>query len=569
MPRIKIFGAEYKAAFESAQWVIANGILSEEMPDCHTDDYGCIHNGNNVFEFVDDTGFQSRSHESNFRITEDGANWFSLVRDPLSSEASNLLASGSHLWEEFLSDLSRKYHDKFFLVACKRSVSNENEDASNSNEEMFEQYSLFAQNILTNFYPDITEWELSQVFGENNFDDIYGLSLRMQIGTGGEKEIPMLGTLYFKQYGKRKMLPLSADDAKRIEESLTDSQENDEYTAELNRDVSATINSLNVLFSEFSKTIAEDTSGAVLAECVYFSAEDERNLRGLLSRIQNDNKVVVCKQVEILGISHLNLEKYSFIISDKKSGRELFALTGGVDGKILMLCLGCGEEGGLILNNRVSVKDPKTQDVRVFLLDPSQEDLGLNEKDLHYVKENGPFASHFITVGAMCKTVRNGMHCQRLRCKNQLISLNTPMGECDFCQDCPYPEVIYQTNEGELLYTPTLRFNSETISLESSENSAAKVCMCCGRTVTQLQNDLYCTLCGTAMAPDAAAERIGTTNYKKYSTILPLGMRKGKTKLCFEDDELLLFVLGKKKYIYHKMWLDNTGRKPQPHIVTG
>ena len=83
---------------------------------------------------------------------------------------------------------------------------------------------------------------------------------------------------------------------------------------------------------------------------------------------------------------------------------------------------------------------------------------------------------------------------------------------------------------------------------------------------------MFCELCATAIAPTAADVRVGEENYKKYSSMLPLkkrllGKSQQRVKLCFEDKEILLFVIGDKKYVFHKFWLDNHGRKPSPHIV--
>ena len=108
---------------------------------------------------------------------------------------------------------------------------------------------------------------------------------------------------------------------------------------------------------------------------------------------------------------------------------------------------------------------------------------------------------------------------------------------------------------------------AETIKLVTVDNIANKPCMCCGRYVSKLHADMYCKLCATATAPDGAAQRIGSENYEKYKTILPLHKRiasVSKQKLCFEDAELLVFVIGEKKYIFHKFWLDTNGYSKSP-----
>ena len=99
MSKIRILGADYKAAYESARHIIESGMLSEEMPGCYIDSSGCIHNGNNSFEFIDGSAFHNDINESDFKMTEDGANWFSSIRNPLDADEANLLSQGTHLWE--------------------------------------------------------------------------------------------------------------------------------------------------------------------------------------------------------------------------------------------------------------------------------------------------------------------------------------------------------------------------------------------------------------------------------------------------------------------------------------
>ena len=569
MPKIRILGADYKSAFEGARRIIKSGMLAEEMPGCYVDADGCINNGNNSFEFIDGNVFQNEIPESDFKITNDGANWFAPVRNFSNSTAAGSLSQGAHLWEEFLSDISRKYHDKFFLVACKKK-SNEARDEERIRAS-FEKYYLYTQNVMKNFYPEITDWEFSPVFDENNSEDIYGLSLRLQIGTGGEKEIPVLGTLYLKQHSKLRMMPLSVENAKRIEQNLDDISDDDEYSNHLNRDLDSTSNALNTLFSEFSRIMSEDKSGELLADCIHFDKADERNLRTLLSRIQNDNKTLVCKQVEILGISHVSWEKQTFIVSEKNSSKEMFAVIAGVDETLLMLCLGCDEEGEIILGNRIATTDSETNESRIYSINPDLSNLGLSEKDIEYIRRNSKVSSHHLAVGALCGMPRNENRCRRIRCKSQLVTLKTQRGECRFCADCHYPEVVFRTNDSQLYYTPDLLFNADSIQLEPADRISKKPCACCGRHVTELKNDLYCRLCATAFSSDAAVLKVGVENYKKYRSIFPLQKRLSsskKIKLCFEDAELLLFVLGEDKYIFHKLWLDNDGYLPSPVKVT-
>ena len=566
MPRVRVLGSDYKDAFDSARAIIGAGMLSDEMPGCYVDEEGCIHTGANEFEFIESDGYGDRSKESDFRITADGASWFSSIRRRAEGSLDDSESSNAHLWEEFLTDLSRKYHDKYFLVACKRRASKKGDGSEQ--DAINEQYKEYVTNIMQTFYPAIRDWDFTVPNGGSaGFDDIYGLSLRMQIGTGGEKEIPVLGTLYFKQHGPHRMLPLAAEDAEKIESSLESMDDSGSKDQMINVDIAETNNTLNLLFSELTRIIGEDKLGDHLVDCLRFDDADSGSLRSLLTRIQNDNKVLVCKQVEILGISHVNWERYAYTVDDKRTGTALFGIVGGIDGKVVMSCLGCKDNADLVLSNRVTVQDPETKEKTTFVIDPSVMGLGLSEEDMDTITRSGHFTDHYMNVGSFCGTPRNGKACSRTLCKSYLIDVETSSGVMHFCRDCSFPEVLYTDEDGVVHYTPNLRFDTQAMKLVLPEKLSAKPCTVCGRYVTALHADMYCNLCAKSIQPNAADKKTALINYKKYKNLIPVQKRMAaarKTKLCFEDDELLLFVLDEKKFLFHKFWLDEGGYSKSP-----
>ena len=561
MPKIRVLGNGYKSAFESAKAIISAGMLDDEISTCFVDNENCIHNGPNVFEFVEGNSLGDKLSESDFRIEKDGASWFSSIRKIAKGKASAAETSDAHLWEEFIADISRKYHDKYFLVSCHKRNSSRSAD---ENDEIFERYNLYASNIMNFFYPQITDWEFYEVTDNENFDDIYGLNLRLQIGTGGEKEVPVLGTLYFKKHGNHRMIPLAAEDAICIEKNLEisgDSTSTLPYTP----DIDETNNTLNTLFSELTRIISEDIAGTHLVDCLHYDEDDAQAIQGLLSRIQNDNKMLVCKQVEVLGVSHVNWEKRSYIISNKRTGEDAFSIVGGIDGKVVMSCLGCTTPTDLILNNRITFTNAEDNTSVSMTIDPGQPDLGLTPEMAEMVNASDLFSSHHLLIGALCGTPREKKPCSKIRCKSTLVELETPRGVASFCRDCPYPEVVYTDHEGDSHYTPTLRLDTETMRLVLPTEVAETPCHFCGRTVATLKGDKYCQLCSTVHNPDEASRRVASDRYEKYKTILPLHVRMAKgTKRCYEDAELLIFVVGGKKLIFHKFWLDSKGYVRSP-----
>ena len=198
-------------------------------------------------------------------------------------------------------------------------------------------------------------------------------------------------------------------------------------------------------------------------------------------------------------------------------------------------------------------------------IDPGQPDLGLTPEMAEMVNASDLFSSHHLLIGALCGTPREKKPCSKIRCKSTLVELDTPRGVASFCRDCPYPEVVYTDHEGDSHYTPTLRLDTETMRLVLPTEVAETPCHFCGRTVATLKGDKYCQLCSTVHNPDEASRRVASDRYEKYKTILPLHVRMAKgTKRCYEDAELLIFVVGGKKLIFHKFWLDSKGYVRSP-----
>ncbi len=572
MSVIRVLGNDYKAAFESARSIIKKGLLAQELPECYVDENGYIHNGPNTFEFIDKDDMNDASKRSDFSISEDGASWFKNIRDIARNPGSTSSESNVHIWVEFLASISNLYHNKFFLVSCKKK--NSDVDAN----KISETYRTYTDKIMKTFYPQISDWHFVAPFeGSAGFDNIYGLSLRLQVGDGVGKEVPVLGTLYLKQINVNRMMPLSADEAKMVEKSFESVDENALNTTSVKRsdaikDTNATSNTLNLLFSELTRVIEEDSFGDYLVDCIKFDDDDESIINGILSRMQNDNKVLVCNQVEILSISHLNWEKYSYTVDDNRTGKSLFGIIGGIDGKMTMHCLGCNQSQDLIANNRIIFTDSESEERVTVVINPELDNLGLTRNETELIRKSGHFSSHYIKVGARCGSPRGKKACSRTVCKSNLISVETNEGMCDFCRECPYPEVLYKDGEGNIYHTPSLVFDTQQLKLVPKDMVANKPCQCCGRYVTRLNNNMYCDLCAKPSRADMATKKAAMDKYNKFKNLLPLRARmtsSNKIKMCFEDSEILLFTIDDKKYIYHKFWLEEGGYSRSPEDITG
>ena len=133
--------------------------------------------------------------------------------------------------------------------------------------------------------------------------------------------------------------------------------------------------------------------------------------------------------------------------------------------------------------------------------------------------------------------------------------------------------MVYTTNDGERRYTPSLVFafdKRDMIEKINDEgNSATVKCSCCGRTFST--DAVKSKLCPTCFAHTADFDKSeARLRYADYKEMLSLGVRLKymfTKKYCFEDDGIILFVMGNKKYIVDKLDIKENGYLKKPTAI--
>ncbi len=543
--RIEINGADYKEAFSSAKALIQSGLVRGTI-DCAVLSDGSIKHGDDIFVFVEQIQ-EFATEQSRLVMTSEGASWFEGFRRRARGEASETEEDGTQKWKQFITALADAYHKRYFLSAFRKT--NDGDGAAQLDE-----YESYAQNMMSTLF-DITPVTLSPVSERDIEDeDIYGLSLCLQIGNGMGELIPVLGTVYIKRYGKDFTL-MTGFEAEALEHSL-DLTDDDSLAEETAVD-SATVSALLDAFEHYTKD--EDNH---LADSLYFTeAVDHDAVKTCLDATAIANMNLQCRSVQILGISNIKWKPHAYDICD--GADHIFRIHSSISGGITLFCLGCDVKEPVIDNNILVYVDKhgKRHDV---VIHPEQGNLGLDGATLDAVRASDVVSSHYIPIGAHCKQkVRGGM-CSKKRCRQNLIELPLRGGEdtAFFCADCPNPEVVYTDATGTH-FTQTLTFVPSEGGLFPSEET--RVCQSCERPFRSDGKASMCSFCSKFSRDEAAA------NYKKYREILPLTLRmfagKGE-RLCLEDDELLLFRLGDNKYIFHKFSLRERGYIQNPKKTT-
>jgi hypothetical protein len=247
--------------------------------------------------------------------------------------------------------------------------------------------------------------------------------------------------------------------------------------------------------------------------------------------------------------------------------RRAFRVKVGPNDSVTFFCT-CNDENNCLIDaNVITCKSPKTGMITKIEINPKKSDLGLNASTLELIRSESGFADHCFPVSCS-ELMRRNINCTRYRCKCNTIRFDVDGKPRFKCADCPYPEVVYRHPDGKLSYTPTLKFNTDTLSATESNTDTCRVC---GRSylITDLNSDFLCPFCASAYdaaeSGDATEEQYKT--YKRYAGVIPLSKRFGvsrKKKYCFENDDRLVFILGKNKYFFDKLNITENGFITKP-----
>lgn len=565
MPEIKITEGEQRAAFDAVYNIISSGLLTSIGGISLNTDSGVINHGNMSYVFLD--GGLDESAETkgeSFTIEEDGASWFKGFRGNADPDIAALGA-----WEVFLGNFSSEFHKKFFLTAYPMRRC---EADGAFGEKLGDNVCRF----LSAIYPHITDMTVARTSGNVGEEDVYALTLRMQIGTTMGEKVPMVGKLFMSRssdirlFRERDLKPIPSEDAElmfRDFETYSDKRTVADLGLIAATDIKSTATVLGEISKKLSSMIAANEEYPI-SDYVFFDPESEKKLDSMLEKLAVGERVLECGQIEVLGVSNIRWQTTTLDIVSS-TGAKLFRVSGGTDNKVTVRCLGCG--GADIVSNNVITAKLEGGDVLRLPIDLSQRDFGISEKDLELIRSSETVAAHYVKrSNAVCKWGSRKKKCPSYICRAHLVTL--PEGET-VCRACKYPEIVYKGSDGLDHYTPKSTFVSDLSEFRPSPE-AVKCQGGCGRYIGRGDNTL-CPLCREVknlMKGREEAEK----RYGRYRSLIPIEARllgAGYTKLCYEDRELLIFVFAKelpsgglvpkKKFLFHKLWADgNTVKAP-------
>lgn len=538
-------GRKYKDAFLSICSLVNRGGIDRSIVQSCKDDRW-IETEQYIFEYTGDV--EAIDTGTQLGMMPSGATWFMGFRG---SKSDHVMGA----WHSLIELVSTNYHKEYSLMEYVQ-------QSPLANEEELNKYIALIKRITDGLQLPVTK--ILPARQEESLEDVYAVSLRMELFSGVGEPRPLLCKIYFRKRNQA-FVPVRTEDALAMdgyirhlveERSAGGVHVGDSSETEI---VDNVLNSVSkLIFGEYQY----DFSQSILVT----NPTDEKALEDFASNESQDEVRLECKKLRVLSISHVQWYDtvFSVFINDQKAYR---AKVGANDVVSLYCCCGDGQDK-LIENNTVLCTSQKTGEVTEIRLNTEREDLGLNASQLEMIQKESAFADHNFMISCS-ELVRRSVECTRYRCKGNTVTFDVDGSIRYKCADCPYPEVVYRYPDGKMAYTPLLSFDAQTLSVVDADTST-ETCRFCGRSYERnhLNAEFLCSFCefATTASQNNLATAVHRKNYKRYAGMLPLRKRmfaSGK-KYCFENADRLCFVLGKHKYFFDKLKLKDSGWIDKP-----
>lgn len=561
---------DYKETFDAVSKLIRAGAFYGTESAKYEVRGNAIYDG--TYEYVLSGKNTDAEKQENHYFTPSGATWFKCLRGEYEQ-------NDDAIWYNFMIDVREEYHKQYSVVVY--------EQLPKSKEELKKAQEI-SENIIAGFATlfcdelNIEEAEFHPVTDEKTVEDIFGASMRIELSaeaTSGAS-LPLLCKVYFNR-NSLGTKPLTWQMAKQYDREIASLIPEESRADECDRSegvIANTIDAMEKLFNnqeinfadytwlgEIGMPTTDDEERAANFKDENDSAlsENERKqrraLRKMYIQMSHDNFALECQRVDLLYISHIKAESY--VCDMYTNGTPTLRIELGINNSVTIKCLNCGNGDILVDRNEIfyEVKGVK----KVAVLDLSRKNFGLSDEVIDEIKQHSSISKHFIR-----KTCMN--ICSQLKCKSQLFNIN---GEL-YCSDCSRQEIIYTDTEGKKFFTPTMTVATDTMKVyapESAELELLGMCSMCKRTVSNenLERGMCKGVCASAANKNDKRSKPKKL-YKTYRGVLPLTTRIAaltSSKRCYEDNEIVVFAVGNKKYILNKLNIKERGYLDKPYEV--
>ncbi len=465
------------------------------------------------------------SASGDYAFREDGASWFTPLRESNAADVN----SGNRAWIAFIEQVSQRFHNnyshlEYFCDKSRARVVSESTDRA-------------VATALCKLF-GIKHDGIQKVAEDVNYAFL-GATLKLMLNKNGFSQ-PVLAKVLFSN-GR----PVKCEVAEEILASLTTSDTNSKHSGKTfsrKADVDRT-EEINDLLSAFFAGVGSE--GDLLDYLILNGEEDNDIVRALEGY---DDAAISCDSVKLLNLFSVNWpgRGYDVLRDDTPLFRFVFGL-----GDLVSLTCNCGD---ILIGDGYAVCHDEGGDVALALdLTKYKSDFGLDSDELAYIKSHSPAANHAFEVTCR-ENIRTTGGCRRYRCQSDTLTFDG--GTRRYCADCPYAEVISYVDDKPYL-TSKLVYSSNSRRLTTRLNVVN--CSVCGRPFDNLPHGArICHTCSTlipgVILEGSREEKRAHDLYRTYSYMLPLGARMFShgTRLCAEDEQIVVFRVGEKCYMYDK-----------------
>ena len=536
-------GRKYEAAFRSICNLVSNGYIHNSIVTSCREDR--IETSQYVFDYTGeptaiDTG-------TRMGMLPSGATWFMNFRN---GESSSVISA----WHNLIELVAADYHKQYSLVEYVQ-------NGLTADSEEMKSYLHTIKQVAEVLRLPFTH--VSEATGADRVEDIYAVSLRLELHSGAGEPRPVLCKVYFRNRANV-FFPLEKEEAEVVDGYISNIVGNQRQGEQNRGEETETVIVDNVL-NAISKLIRNELSNSFTNSILVTNDTDRDTIAGLIQVEPQSDVCLVCRKLKVLGIAHIRWNNSAFNIY--AGTKKVYLAKIGITNTVSLYCCCNSEDSKLIENNTVQCVSAETGEEYKIRLNLEEEDLGLSADDVEKIRNESAFARHLFSLSCS-ELKRRQMVCTRYRCNSNTVELELDGRTVRKCMDCPYPEVLHRFSNGTVAYTPKLKFDTKTLQPVTTETAT---CYFCGRSyaVEEPSAHYLCEFCKTSLdkLEFGQADRSDKITYRKYAGMLPLSVRAGALfgkKYCFENEDRLLFAVGKKKFFFDKLKLDDKGVLDQP-----
>ena len=527
-------GVKYKNIFDSiVSLVNKNALPNLDIKVVNNE----IHSKQRIFNY--DNNMTAVNDISDTSITKTGASWFGVFRN------QSIDTSDSE-WIDFVNEVSESYHKEYSFFEFPE-ISHKKTDSQLVNEKKI--LAALSKLFFENIYDDLHLVESKYVSS-----DIFGVNLRLEINRGTGALQPLIGKVYFEKDQNGNLTPISSSVADEIEgffiQNMTSSGLN-----KINSNIDETEKLSNLVCSSLDMLISGKTI-LEFSDCFNVSnSEDIEIMEEIIRRGSAGVLDINCTNVRILSITHAVWKNQVYYVGI--GNNKLLEFKFGLNNCVTLKCVNCSEI--IIENNKIHCFDTNNEKEYDYYINYENQSalpyVGLTKEEIEDILIHGPFKKHLFKNS--CKINNRNINCSRVICSKQAMVSDGKT----ICKTCPYPEKLYINRNGVKVITQNTEFDRDSMELVSK--GKVSICKYCHRAFQfSISEQGLCPICDLAKNHNKIInEKYYKSLYSKYSSVLPLHVRiqNTKTKYAFEDDEIVVLVVGKKKYMLKKTGLPTKG----------